>query len=130
MWTCPECQSVMKDSRVNCASCGALVRPGGKVSTVLCLAFITWLAVGVVLFPHAPIRQVGETYVGKGNHPYTAEDYRWFRRWEPVLGVIFISGFLSTLYANVEYHRLTGSWRPTGKGTEVLRKPQSRRDDI
>ena len=111
MWTCPECRSVMKDSRVICGSCGTLVRPGAMVCVPLFLAFLACLVVGIVLFPDAPIRQVGETYVGKGDHPHTAEDYRWFRRWESVYLVTGIVAVLSSLYAAAEYYRLTGSLR-------------------
>jgi hypothetical protein len=90
------------------------------------LAFLTCFVVGVAFFPDAPIRQVGKTYVGKGDHPHTAEDYRWFQRWAAVSFVTGTVAFLSSCYAAWEN---TGLWRPTGKGTEVWRKPQGRRDD-
>ena len=126
MWTCPECRSVMKDSRFICGSCGTLVRPGAMVCLPTVLAFLTCFVVGVAFFPDAPIRQVGKTYVGKGDHPHTAEDYRWFQRWAAVSFVTGTVAFLSSCYAAWEN---TGLWRPTGKGTEVWRKPQGRRDD-
>ena len=128
MWTCPECRSVMKDSRVICGSCGALVRPGAMVCVPLFLAFLACLVVGIVLFPDAPIRQVGETYVGKGDHPHTAEDYRWFRRWESVYLVTGIVAVLSSLYAaaGLPTYRLAAA--PDWQGTKVSRRPQGRRD--
>jgi hypothetical protein len=130
MWTCPKCRSVMKDSRVICGSCGALVRPGAMVFMSLIFASIAFLAVSIALFPDAPISQVGAKYVGKGGHPHTAEDYRRFQEWEPICHVTGIVVGLSAFYAVAEYYLLTGSLkRQTDKGTEVWRKPQGRRDD-
>jgi hypothetical protein len=89
---------------------------------VLVACFVT----GFVLFPYSPIRQFGETYVGKGGHRYTAEDYRWYQQLEGIEKVAFAGCFLSTLYACAEYYRLTGSLRkPDGIGVEIWRKPKN-----
>src|SRR5262249_4624444 len=53
----------------------------------------------------------------------------FFAGTEPIPAATAVVAFISLLYAAVEYYRLTGSLRrPTGKGTEIWRKPRGRRD--
>jgi hypothetical protein len=90
------------------------------------LVFVACFVTGIVLFPHSPIRKFGETYVGKGGHPYTAEEYRWYQQLERIEMAAFAGCFLSTLYACAEYYRLTGSLRkPDGIGVEIWRTPKN-----
>src|SRR5262249_27033838 len=90
------------------------------------LVFVFFFVTSLVLFPDSPIRQFGEPYVGKGGHPYTAEDYRLYQQLNGIEIVAWAGGFLSALYANAEYHQLTGSpMKPNGEGIEIWRKPKN-----
>ena len=115
-----------KDTRVICGSCRTVVRPGAIVCVPFFLVFVACWVTAFVFFPYSPIRQVGETYVGRWAHPYTAEDYRWSQRLEQIEKVAIAGCFLSALYGWAEYYRLTGSLRkPDGIGIEIRRKPEN-----
>jgi hypothetical protein len=51
------------------------------------ISFIATSAVGLVVFPYAPMHQQGDVFIDKAGQPHSAEEYHYFRIWETSLVV-------------------------------------------
>jgi hypothetical protein len=65
-----------------------------RIVRVFIVAYVFWFLSGIVLFPHAPIRECPDQslsrYCGKGGVPYSEAAYQRFQVWENGLIVGFV----------------------------------------
>jgi hypothetical protein len=130
----------MDDAVFTCKACGTSLGRRAALTCVLhrpaslvCLVFFLFtgavMAFGLAVFPLAPLRQVGDTFVDKLGRPHTAEDFRLFQRWEATLMVTSMCSALTALYASFQQYLRTRSSRPlTGKGTRHPRHAEKAGD--
>lgn len=63
------------------------------------------MVIGVYKWPYAPIRQSPDGFVDKRGNKFTAEDYRWFKKWEISYLIIGSTGFLLAVILQFEKTR-------------------------
>jgi hypothetical protein len=93
---------------------GEPLRPSAVVLQAVFLLTIAVMAYGLAVFLHAPISQVGGASVDKWGRPHTADDYRWFQRWEWTAQVTGAACGLSALYGVLDARRKRQERRDAG----------------
>lgn len=68
-----------------------------RLVIVAFVCMITLLAIGIIVFPYAPLHENGATYLDKQGHPHSAQYYWWFRLWERSYFISFIVALLLRL---------------------------------
>jgi hypothetical protein len=62
----------------------------GRISVGVTIIALTWMIVGIVRWPAAPIRQVGNTFRDKRGTVHDRDSYNAFRRWEATLPLAWL----------------------------------------
>jgi hypothetical protein len=69
------------------------------------------LAIGLVIFPHAPIKDYGGLYADKIGNGYSYAQFREFQKWEVTLFTVWSIGLLEAIVLLPFYDRKSQNWR-------------------
>ena len=71
-----------------CIPCAASAHKYG--AWLVIFVFLVWFAVGILLWPAAPIQQAGNSFTDKRGRVYTRSSYDAFRKWEATLPLAWL----------------------------------------